>query len=222
MSNYRQPNFDRVANVYDICKMLMLCGSIERCQYYHLPLLKNSKKILVIGGGTGKIVSQIHRHAAFEELTYVDCSAKMLEKAKMHVKQRCPEIEQKIKFEKADILTEFEASGFDAIVAPFVLDCFTGESLRLLGIKLKKWLTPNGLLLFSDFHESQKPGISRLLSRCITRPLYFALNLICEMNIKQLPDYELMFNPLPLTKTSEHLSFGGILQSVVFRLDQWR
>ncbi len=220
MSNYRHPNFDRVAYFYDICKTMMLFGSIERCQYYHLPLLKNSKKILVIGGGTGKIVSQIHRHATFEELTFVDCSAKMVDRARMHVKRCCPEIKHKIKFEKADILTEFEASGFDTIVAPFVLDCFTDESLGLLGIKLKTWLRPNGILLFSDFHQSQKPGISRWLSRCVTRPLYFVLNLMCEMNIKQLPDYQLLFNNLPLSKTSERLSLGGILQSVAFRAAQ--
>ena len=220
MSDYQQPNFNRVASFYDACKMLLFCGSIDRCQYYHLPLLKNSKKILVIGGGTGKIVSQIHRHATFDELTFVDCSEKMVEKAKLHVKSCCPEIQQKIKFQKADILTEFEASEFDTIVAPFVLDCFTDESLGLLGIKLKTWLRPNGILLFSDFHQSQKSGISRLLSRCVTRPLYFVLNFMCEMNIKQLPDYQLLFNNIPLSKTSEHLSLGGILQSVAFRAAQ--
>ena len=220
MTGSRNPNFDRVASIYDFSKGLLLCGAIQRCQYHHLPLLKNSKKILVIGGGTGKIISRIHQQCEFEELTFVDSSASMIEQAITHIQDYDPGLEQKIQFQNADILTGFEASGFDAVVAPFVFDCFTDESLGAIGENLRKWLKPNGLLLFSDFHESQKSNLSRILSRLITRPLYFLLDLTCDLNIKHLPDFDLMFNNLPLIKIEENLSFTGVLRSAVFRLDQ--
>lgn len=220
MTGSRNPNFDRIASIYDFFKTILLFGAIQRCQYYHLLLLKDCKRILVIGGGTGKIIGQIHRHCEFEELVYVDSSNRMIEKAKKYVEKTRPEILDKIEFQNEDLLVGFEGGDFDAVIAPFILDCFTNEELIELVKKLKNWLKPSGLLFFSDFHESKTSTGSRVFSRLITRPIYFALDLTCNLNIKSLPDFDILFNNTSLTTLENKLRFIGVLQSRVLRLTQ--
>jgi len=220
MSKEAAPNFDKVIPVYDFFKTVLLFGSIQRCQYHHLPFLKESKNLLVIGGGTGKIIEKIHECCNLETMLYVDSSAKMVQEAKRFSKAKVTRIYDRIDFQTADVLSLSGNCEFDAIIAPFVLDCFTDEQLDLLGSILQTWLAPGGLFLFSDFHESRGSMTSRIFSRSITRPLYFTLNALCGLNISRLPDFDQCFHKLPLDVLQESSFFSGVLMSKVFRLNQ--
>ena len=164
MAEASRPNFDRVVPIYDFCKTLLFFGSIERCQYYHLSQLKGRKKLLIIGGGTGRIIEKISSFTDFDSLVYVDNSREMISKAKRFTKLRCPELYDKIEFQCADALSITENLDFDAIILPFVLDCFTNEKLKQLGGKMHTWMAPGSLLLISDFQESNSSLFSRMLS----------------------------------------------------------
>jgi len=209
-------NYDRVVPIYDFSKTLFFLGSIQHCQNHHLHLLKDAKTILIIGGGTGKIIEAIQEHCNFKALDYVDNSPNMIAYAEKHVQRHLPQLVEKINFHVADIFNYSSVTKYDAIVAPFVLDCFTNEQLSTLGDKLSVWSAPEGLLLFSDFHESGSSGSSRLLSRLITKSLYFMLNTICGLRVDKLPDFEHMFKNQPWILLDEHTFFLGMLKSSVY------
>ena len=209
--------YDRVVPIYDFSKTLLFLGSIQRCQNHYLPLLKESKTLLIIGGGTGKIIDDIQKHCNFEALDYVDNSPKMIASAEQHIQKQHPQMKEKIKFHALDVFNYSPASMHDAIIVPFALDCFTNEQLNNLGDKLTEWLASDGLLLFSDFHESKSSGSSRLLSRLITRTLYFILNTICRLRIDELPDFERMFKNQPWVLLGEHTFFFGVLKSYAYK-----
>jgi len=213
----RGHNFDRVAPLYDFAKTVLLLGAIQRCQYRHLAFLKDSKHILVLGGGTGKIIGRIREFSAFDKMVYVDSSSKMIERSRMYIRRNYPGLIDKIQFKTNDIVTHVTESKYDAVVAPFIFDCLTDSQLGALRENLATWLQPEGLLIFSDFHESKSSMISRSFSQAITRPLYLALTLMCGLPIKRLPNFENFFEGAKLTLIEEHQFFFGVLRSAVYK-----
>lgn len=211
------PNFNRVAPIYDFFKTLLFLGSIQRCQYYHLPHLKGCKNILVIGGGTGRIVGAIQQYCAFDTMVYVDSSEQMIKKAREFIRKKYPGIENLIEFQTSDVNDLLLHKQFDAIIMPFVADCFSSNPLINLGKKLSKVLSPGGILLLSDFYESKSSGLAKALSRIITVPLYFVLDILCGLGINRLPDFDELTNTMNLGKTGEHLFFFGLLKSMVYQ-----
>ena len=220
MTKAQTPNFDRIVPIYDFFKTVLFLGAIQRCQYYHFPLLKGSRKILVIGGGTGRIIRQIRRYSNFEKLDYVDSSSKMIREATKYSQQMHVELENRIQFHSIDIFAHSINNKYDVIIAPFVLDCFTDDQLDLLGKKFSSWLMPGGFLLVSDFCESRESLWSRTLSRIITRILYLVFNRACGLNLKRLPNFNRLFQVLPCSIVEKRPFFSGVLKSVVYRLDE--
>jgi len=210
-------NYDRVAPIYDLSKTLLFLGAIQHCQNHHLPLLKEAKRILLIGGGTGKIIKTLQAHCRFEALDYVDNSPNMIAYAERYIQSHHAHLVDKIKFHQEDIFNYSTATKYDAIVAPFVLDCFTDAQLDVLGEKLSGWMTSGGLLLFSDFHESESSGSSRLLSRMLTKSLYFMLNAICRLDVDALPNFERMFKKQHWLLVDEHTFFLRVLKSSAYK-----
>jgi len=126
----------------------------------------------------------------------------------------------RILFVEEDIRDFVPKTSFDAALTPFVLDCFTNDQLVELGLKMISWLVPKGILLFSDFHESGDPNQSSRFSRPVTRVLYYGLNLICGLKVKQLPNFNLLFEKLPLILVEKRLFFRNMMISSAYRLDQ--
>ncbi|MBL4577229.1 MAG: class I SAM-dependent methyltransferase [Flavobacteriales bacterium] len=218
MNRPKSPGFDRVAPFYDVCKNLLFLGAIQRCQYFHLSHLNSHKKILVIGGGTGKIISEIYQHCEFDTMVYLDSSVKMVERAEGFIQKNNVDLLEKIDFQSVDVLSYKPSERFDVIVAPFVFDCFTDQQLEELGGKIKKWMSPRSLLLFSDFHESRTSIVSRTVSRFMTLPLYFALDVLCGLGIERLPNFNRLFHQIQFEEIDQRTFFAGVLQSAVYRL----
>ncbi|MBL4657527.1 MAG: class I SAM-dependent methyltransferase [Flavobacteriales bacterium] len=198
-------------------KTLFFLGAIQRCEYEQLGLLKNKKSILVIGGGTGKIIHQIEARCEFDVLAYVDSSKKMIASAQAHISRAHPELLDKVEFYTEDIQTFVPSRTYDAVLTPFVLDCFTEEQLLDLGPKTLSWLSSDGIWLFSDFSTSSNSGVSRVFSLVMTTFLYLVFKLIANLKIVSLPDFENFFKQLPLKLIEERTFFLGVLSCKAYR-----
>lgn len=138
-------DFNRIAPMYDAMAWLVFGGRLLRAERQILPYLSASKKVLSVGGGTGKLLPFLPEYI---ELTYVEASSKMISQSK---KRSC---EAKISFVQQDVLQHQGA--YDTVIAPFFLDCFHHQSLVLVVQHLHTLIQPGGQLLVTDFQPAQK------------------------------------------------------------------
>ena len=112
-------DFDTIAFAYDHLKRLVFGKALDKAQIALIPYIPSQARILIIGGGTGQIITDILERKPVKQITYVELSAKMLQAAKNRVSSRKIDNVQFFRG-TADFLKE--QSAFDVIITPFVLD----------------------------------------------------------------------------------------------------
>ncbi|WP_424962953.1 methyltransferase domain-containing protein [Ekhidna sp.] len=139
-------DFDSVAPFYDRISKLFFGGLLTIAQGYYLKEIGANDRVLILGGGTGKILKHVPNS---EELDFVEKSQRMLDRAK---KRR---INRSVNYIQADFL-EFESEKkYDVIICPFFLDCFGEQSLNTVIVKVKELLCTNGTLIVTDFDRKR-------------------------------------------------------------------
>lgn len=163
--------FDRIVFLYDSLARLVFGNQIHKSQTHFLDTIEKQDQVLVIGGGTGKLLEHIPK---CKKVVFVDISAKMIDRAKRRKSVN------DVEFVHVDFL-EFESDSiYDVIVCPFFLDCFNESNLDLVIKRIKSMLNDNGSLLIADFTT----GISFLLSS--TMHVFFRL--IAKLEARKLLD----------------------------------
>lgn len=158
-------NFNFIAPFYDQLARLVFGKSILKAQLTHLPEIKGSDRVLILGGGTGKLLE----HFPFcESIDYVEKSKSMIRKAKKRL------VNRSINFHQQDFF-EFESQKkYDVIVCPFFLDCFNESNLRFVIAKCKRALKEQGRLIVADFEPKRD-------SREILSLMHFFFRIIANL-----------------------------------------
>jgi len=136
-------DFDRVAVVYDLLAHLVFGNKLDRAQQVFLNELAMHNKVLIVGGGTGKILEWLPEELAVQ-VDYLELSEKMLSKAKRR-KSRA----SLTRFIQGNILEHHGA--YDVIIANFFLDCFAEETLHQVLSKVSGVMIKKGKLIVTDF-----------------------------------------------------------------------
>ena len=63
-------------------------NAIWRSQKYFIPTLSGFKNVLILGGGTGKILVELMKHKTGQHYFYVDLSDKMILKTKKRIQKQ--------------------------------------------------------------------------------------------------------------------------------------
>lgn len=215
MSRRAAFGFDLIAPFYDFFTALLFAGRLSRAQSELIPELKSPRQVLVFGGGSGKILIDLLRHAGSAKFFYVDISRKMILRADRRLEDysRRKESPPQVTF-ICGSLQDIPDLQFDLIVTPFVLDCFPLAALREIMRGLQAKLSPRGQWLFTDFHIPN--GSMRLVAAFLTRTLYLVFNLFCALGIKRLPDFAEEFKALGLQKQTEKYFLRGLLVTRVY------
>ena len=144
-STSKSNRFDLIAPWYDFIGKLVFGNSIIKSQSYFISEIKESHTVLILGGGTGKLLSQTPK---CERIHFVDLSQKMIDRAKKRGSK------SSINFIQADFLTHDFASRYDVIICPFFLDCFNETHLQQAILKVKNLLKEDGKLIVTDFQQT--------------------------------------------------------------------
>ena len=148
-------DFDGVASYYDGLARLVFGSAVKRSQTAFLHLLDSSSKVLILGGGTGKILTQM---PPVFSIVFMEKSAKMIAAA-----QKKP-TQNEIFFRRQNFLLSNIEEHYDAILCPFFLDCFGEENLHIATDKLKQLVRPGGYLFVSDFeYDKVSSPLSNLM-----------------------------------------------------------
>lgn len=140
--------FNAVSDKYDAQRRILIpCFS----DYYQTALevseqLPQIKSILDVGAGTGLMSAFFHEKYPNAEITLVDISEKMLDKAKERF-----EGEDNIQFMQADFAeVDFGENKYCAIVSGLAIHHLPHELKQLLFKKIFKALKPGGLFINAD------------------------------------------------------------------------
>ena len=81
----RPDGFDRIAPYYDALKRLVFGNAIHRSQAHFLQRLPQGCRLLIIGGGSGEVLSLLQNVNPLCRIWYVEASSKMLSLASSRV-----------------------------------------------------------------------------------------------------------------------------------------
>lgn len=205
MSQTTLDGFNKIASVYDVLAQFVYGKSIRKAQTYYLSLIKNSRRILVLGGGSGWIVEEMCKQTA-AEITYIEASSTMI----ALTKQRNIPI-SRTKFIHGTEYQIPEGILFDAVITNFYLDVFREEKQQEVIKKIQDALSTNGLWLVSDFVDSGKVWHRFLL---ITMHQFFRR--FGKIEARTLADWEAALRKNGLTQTQSKSFYNGFIKSAVF------
>lgn len=205
MSQGTLDGFNKIAPVYDALARLIYGRSIVKAQTHYLPLLNNSKRILVLGGGSGWILEELFKYTA-AEITYVEASSAMIDLTK----QRNIPITQ-VSFIHGTEDQIPEGDFFDAVITNFYLDLFSEEKQLEVIRRVLETLPKNGLWLASDFVNTRKPWHRFLL--VVMHQFFIRL---CKIEAHELVDWKSTLCKSGLKQMQEESFYNGFIKSTVF------
>ena len=142
--------YDRLASFYQPLEMLLFGDSLQRSRIALLEELPKLDRALVLGDGTGRLLEQFCVSQPRCQITSVDHSSEMLR----HQRRRVDRVNagHRVEFIQQDVRTLHPPTGhYDAIVAAYVLDCFTAAELSEMLPRLLSGIRDAGLFYFVDF-----------------------------------------------------------------------
>lgn len=204
-----QPNFNLLAPVYDIFAQLVFGNNLKLAQKEFLHRIKAGDKVLLIGGGTGRVLEEIEALGINIELFYVESSSKMMAISKSR------KLSDRIKvtfIEKPFLEAEIQEE-FDVICTFFFLDLFSEDYLAKTIKQIKKLHKSNGLWLFADFSSKvERPVYHRIL----VQSMFIFFRISANVSVSKFLDYPLLIKDAGYT-TAGHSSFKkGLIISRVF------
>lgn len=169
--------FDLLAPYYDRLVKIIFGDRLHDATAEHLDFLKPDDKVLILGGGTGRILTSLP--PLQKPVLYIDTSAQMISQAKKR-KTQCEVVfsaEEKYFHER-----------IDAIILPFFLDMFDISTGKAYLNTIQKNLADSGKILFTDFATPQRQYHKLLLWL-----MYRFFRVLCGIEAKALPNYDLIF-----------------------------
>lgn len=194
-------NFDSISGYYDLLAELVFGKQWTTIQSVPALTVEPDSNVLIIGGGTGKVLSMLEAR----EVVYVELSGKMLNKAKKRVTGNERELIKKINFIHGDYLTLNIPGTFDHIILPFFLDCFQHEKLLAIIKRLPNHLALGGNLHIIDFKKGN-PGQNLLI-----KGMHIFFRLVAGLESSQLKDFRKMLSENKFTEAHFRSYLGGIV-----------
>ncbi len=177
-------NYDRTAWFYDTLANIVFGNTLIRAQQHLLPLIPPRSRILIVGGGTGRILEDIAAiHPEGLNIMYVEISPKMTAHArKRNVKAN------KVKFTIDAVEHVPLQPEFDVIITSFLFDNYTEQSLPFTFGHLHTALLLGGIWLNTDFQVTGKWWQPLLL-----KSMYRFFKLFSNIPVSVLPDVKKQF-----------------------------
>lgn len=173
--------FDRVAWCYDALAALVFGPALRNTQRAALAgLPAGAPRVLILGGGTGWVLTEVLRRRPAATVLYLEASSRMLARARARLS---PGQLAQVEFRHGtqNVLAPGEA--FDTIITFFVLDCIATPDLPDALDRLHAALRTGGRWLLADFRPARR-GWRRLLLAA----MFWFFRLTTRLRARELPD----------------------------------
>lgn len=203
-----KPDFNFIAPFYDDLAFIVYGRKLIDARMSFIHRIPAKGRVLLMGGGTGKILNQVLKQVPGITIDFVEPAEKMI-----HLAQRNLEsgFKSQVNFICGDHHSIPHENEYDVATSFFVIDCFRQEKALEFVKAITLPLKGNGLLLFSDFFYTGK-----FRHRALIWFMYRFFKLTAGVETQKLPDYDRIFETLGLQKTEEKVFLSGLIRSGVF------
>ncbi|MAZ35865.1 class I SAM-dependent methyltransferase [Salibacteraceae bacterium] len=177
--------YDYIAPFYQFFSKLVFGDLLFEAQTLFLTKDLTPNKILIVGGGTGELLSFCLNQYPAVRITYVESSKKMIELSKKKISRVD---NARVDFQCKSIFDWESKMKFDAVLLPFVLDLFSELNCQKLIAKTKYQLESEGRLVVADFSNNTSSFQNLLIGF-----MYKCFDSINAVERNSLPDYESIF-----------------------------
>lgn len=195
-------DFNRIAPFYDFLKRIIFQSNLDKASSFFISQLPLNSTILIVGGGTGKLLGEFHES---QTIVYVEHAAYMLKKAQER------SYSAQVHFIHADIKEAKLKQEFDVIITPFILDCFYPEDLKFIFNNLKLQLKPQGYWLQTDFYPHGK------VQNSLVQIMYFFFKITAGLELSEIPDFDQLFNNKEFIEKKNVRFKRGLIQSKYYQ-----
>lgn len=199
-------NFNIIAPIYDVLARVVFGYQLELAQRRFLDDIRADARVLIVGGGTGKILEWLPENSNLA-INYVELSEGMMRHAKQRYKNG-----NHVSFCTQDIL---ETKGdYDVIITNFFLDCFEREKLDNVIAHTHALLKSGGTWLVTDFALP-----TNAKQRMLLRTMHTFFKLIASLESTALQDIKGRLGGVGLKLNKEAFFSKQLIFSAVFKKD---
>jgi ubiquinone/menaquinone biosynthesis C-methylase UbiE len=163
--------FNSISAVYDRMANVVFGSTLNEAQCHFISAIPDRSKILILGGGTGKLLKELLKQRPQSKVTYIEASSKMIAIAKETTNN-----DSRVVFIHGTQDSIPPALIVDVVITPFFLDLFSDQSLKKIMLQLKSSLHAGGIWIATDFTTSSKLS-HRMLRWLMYRFFRFTTNI---------------------------------------------
>lgn len=208
-------SFDRVASFYRTLETIAFGRALQRARVRWLGEVTDRARVLVVGEGDGRFLTELLRRHPHVQIDCLDQSARMLELAKQRLDAVLADAHVRLIHD--DILRWMPNSSYNLIVTHFVLDCFDETQLEPLVRKLADAAEPNATWLLADFRIPNSGAFRVLGAKVWIRVMYLFFRIAAGLRTSQLVDPSPYLLAARFSLTNGELTRCGMIKSQVWR-----
>jgi len=206
----RVRSFDRLPPHYRWMEAMLAGSILQRARTRWFDHLSGRRRLLIVGEGPGRTLEVIRRRLPALAVTVVEASGGMIAAAKRRLAKTQIDAEN-VTWIHADVRSwlaertvrtngENEAR-FDAVLTPFVLDCFSPKDVDAIVAGIARQTSDDALWLLSDFCVPAS-GWKRWRARWVHGVMYAFFRAATRLDARRLtpPDDALMRAGFALTE----------------------
>ncbi|WP_165841049.1 class I SAM-dependent methyltransferase [Larkinella punicea] len=205
--------FDGIAPFYDALSRLVFGNSLRKAQAHWLGSVPKKANILVLGGGSGWLLSRILAVCDPKTVLYIDASPVMISLAKKEVNN-----DSRVDFRVGTETAIRPGDRVQVLFTPFVLDLFTEERLQTQILpRLLTCLDKDGYWFCCDF---VKPVF--WWQRLLLWGQYRFFRTLSRIEANRLPNWLMLLNSQPsLHSGKSQPYFGRMILSGYWQKTAW-
>ena len=200
--------FDFIAPYYDKLASLVYGNAIKNSQHVFLDRIPKASRILVVGGGTGVFLSELHQYVPDAHVVYVDSSARMLAIAEKAKPPGLQTVFVHCGFEDIP-----HGQSFDVVVTYFFLDMFSVVDLQNVITGITECMDPDCMWMVADFVRR------KWWHRVLLVGMYAFFMAFAGVSVFSLPDWNRQLILAGLRKMDSRSFYSGFIESAVYKRD---
>ena len=203
-------NFNGVAPAYDALTFAVFRRRLQRAQVVFLDQIPPDSSVLMVGGGTGWLLEQVLTRCRPKQVIYLDTSAQMVARASRRIIQNA--VPGSIDFRVNDESVLSPNDQFDVILAPFILDLFSAQTLQNQLIpRLHNALKINGFWLVTDFVQPRS-----WWQRILLWAMIHFFRFTAGIEARQLADWQRLLREAGLIRQQQQHQLDGMVSAEVW------
>jgi tRNA (cmo5U34)-methyltransferase len=199
--------FDRIAFVYDFLAKLIFGKSIKESQKHFLNKIEDVSKVLILGGGTGWLLTELLKAKPNCKVCYIDASEKMISLSKNKIKPK--QLVHFIHGTEQDIPL---STKYDVVLTNFYLDLFTDQQLEGIMVKIRSSLETGANWIVTDFVNNGKWWQKTML-----KIMYWFFRITCNIEPKKLPEWNRPIEKSGMKEIESKTFYHGFIETALYR-----